>query len=304
MKYFIFKSLGFLLSELFLIIIVVFYFKSKDDIFFVSNSISYNSKVEFICQNLKKFKKAEIVIIGSSMSLNNLNAHQFNDSFGRSTINVASWGMKFSDFEKFEIWGKQVVININFTDLGSSFILKKNGYPCTESKIIEFGNIISDFNTYKNQYFEMKSYNEIGSEKYYTSLKYDSFGTVFFDKNGFDIIKSRWEEDAFLKHDITKQTIVEYVKTLKIIIDKVRPSQKVILSFSPNRRCFYTSKKALMVKFFGTLLNEKIPQIEFINLYDLNFSDNLYVDNSHFNLEGNILFTSYLINKIKNGMPL
>ena len=111
---------------------VIFYIRSGTpaSFWFVSNSPSHNFKVGFIKKNLNKLKTSKIVILGSSMSLNNVNAVMIQDSFHSSTVNLASWGLKLSNYKNSNIWdeNKIFISNMQFPDFGASKVSLKDGF--------------------------------------------------------------------------------------------------------------------------------------------------------------------------------
>lgn len=300
MKKFYNKIIVYVIIEVFLILSIIIIYNHNDKILFISNSVSFNAKADFINNNRQRFIDSKIIIIGSSMSLNNIDTKQIQDSFKLKSINISSWGTKFMDFQEYKIWSKRIIMNINFTDLGSSFITHKNGFPITSISAIEMINIATDFSTYRNQFSEINTYTKLGSDKCYTNLDFDSLGTAYLESERFEILKSRWDEDIFLKHEITKNKVDEFVNSLNIIIEKVKPKHSIIISFSPGRRCFYNSKKQEIVNYLEQQIALKLHMVRFVNLYNKDIPDSYYADNCHFNHKGNELFTKYLINEILN----
>lgn len=298
MKKFYNKIIFFVIIEVILILSIIIFYNYNDRILFISNSVSFNAKAEFINKNRKRFDDSKIVIIGSSMSLNNIDTKQIQDSFKLKTINISSWGTKLFDFQEYNIWSKKIIININFTDLGSSFIIQKNGFPMNNTSAIEMMNIASDFSTYRNQYTEINTYTKLGSDRCYTNLNFDSLGTAYLESEKFEILKSRWDEDIYLKHEITRTKVDEFVNSLNSFIEKVKPKNSIIISFSPGRRCFYNLNKQNVVDYLEQQIALKSRMVRFVNLYNIDIPDSYYVDNCHFNHKGNELFTMYLLNKI------
>ena len=76
MKKFLLKVGLYFLILAVLITGAIYYAKSKSprDLFFVSNSVTLNLKAGFVKRNFDKFKNSRIYVIGSSMSLNNIDA--------------------------------------------------------------------------------------------------------------------------------------------------------------------------------------------------------------------------------------
>ena len=91
----------FLISLILTIIFYYFYKIGGDDLPApaFSNSISFNEKIDFIKD--KDLSKIEYIVLGSSMSLNNINSQIMVNALGENYLNLASWGFKISGSERY-----------------------------------------------------------------------------------------------------------------------------------------------------------------------------------------------------------
>ena len=266
-----------------------------------SNSISYNMKAGFIDWNLKKFNNAKIIVIGSSMDLNNIDALMIEQNFNLSTFNVASWSMKLRDFTKFHLWDNNniVICNIQFPDFGNSEIEIKNRYTFEINKFSEIFNIILDHKTYMEQIKEVPFLSSGKASNTYEYCKFDECGSVLFNDSNFKKNFKRWNMDYFKTQKIESEMMNDWVADLKGIIDSHKRRNKIIITFSPSRGKIYSQEKSELVQKLGLLIKEKCTNVYFIDKYDLNYSDNLFVDSYHFNKNGADKFTREIMTVIK-----
>src|SRR5437764_904180 len=61
----------------------------------ITNSISFDAKIAEL--NHQKFKRVDILGLGSSMTLNNINSQIVADSLSSNYYNISSWGLQMSD---------------------------------------------------------------------------------------------------------------------------------------------------------------------------------------------------------------
>jgi len=295
------KNSGVFILLLFAILSVFVAFTYSPEINFVSNSVSNNAKAKFIADFISKAEKSKIAIIGSSMSLNNINASKIEEQTGINCFNYSSWGMKIDNFQHHNLLKskKLILMNLFFTDIGSPSIVPEKGYPYTSNKLIEYYNILSNFNTYKNQTIEIKKY--IGSKAYddYSCLNFDPWGGVILDSAGFNIIDSRWNNDVFKTIDITKEKVDDFVNRLEKFKNTF-PEPVLVISFSPPQNRFKNDERQAMVTYLSKRILKNCPKTYFYDNFTLNFDNNLYLDNCHFNSFGANQYTDILISNIND----
>ena len=65
-----------------------------------TNSISFDAKLSFLKKS-EKLNDVEILIIGSSMGLNNINSIVLSQNLGNKILNLSSWGLKTNEIYEF-----------------------------------------------------------------------------------------------------------------------------------------------------------------------------------------------------------
>ncbi len=303
MKQFLTKVALYFIVLLLTITALVFFVQSRSPktFLFESNSASYNLKAGFIKKNLDRLKASKIIVLGSSMALNNVNAVMIQDSLHLPTMNLASWGLKPDNFKDAEIWNenKIVIYNIEFPDFGPSDIILKNGFSFDINKPAEMFNIFRDFKTYLSQQSEAKGIISNTTDRDYGYCQFDECGSVLLNDSNFHVRAARWNMDEFKKEQVDTAKLNHFVAVLKEITDSHKKDNKIIITFSPGRRVFYNQEKSNMVLKLALLLKEQCPDISFISRYDADYPDNLYVDNCHFNRSGATKFTGEVIDSLK-----
>ena len=279
------------------VITIVFIYWKRCELPFLSNSISHNAKAKFLIEKDIDWPKRHFFIIGSSMSLNNVDAVILSEKIGSPVLNLASWGMKFNDFNEFPIWDKEntIIYNIHFTDFGNSAITYKPGYPFTDNKTRSFINILQDFRTYVAQ---VEDFSEIKSHKqndFYQALNFDSCGSVvFIPKVKFGLDSSRWE----IKRDSCSISFMD--KFVDSIVTKRNKCKELVVFFSPVHPSFYKKENADLITYLEKRLI-RLPHVRFYNNYDnKEFVDADFVDYCHLSGEGAVKYTQLMINQLKS----
>jgi len=303
MKQFITKVAIYFIVLLLIITALIFFVQSRSPkaFLFISNSASLNLKAGFIKKNLDKLNSSKIIVLGSSMALNNVNAVMIQDSLHLPTMNLAAWGMKVDNLKDAELWSenKTVIYNIEFPDFGPSDITLKDGFSFDLSKPAEMFGIFRDFKTYLSQQNEAKTILNITTDRDYGYCQFDECGSVLLNDSNFHVRAARWNMDEFKREQVDTAKLNHFVAVLKGIINSHKKDNKIIITFSPGRRVFYNKEKSNMVLKLALLLKEQCPSVTFINRYDTDYPDNLYVDNCHFNRSGATKFTGEVIDSLK-----
>jgi hypothetical protein len=292
MKTFLKKIFYFFLALFLIIGTSTFFLYRKTDLSIKSNSIALNAKESFIFKNKNQINNCKFFVIGSSMSLNNIDCILLSKSLDQKIINLSSWGMKFKDFEDFNIWNKSttVLININFIDFGKSGIKIYPNYFPTFINVLKNNNL-----TYIGQLIEYKKNQNIIKNNFYNTLKFDESGSVIFcEKKDFKIDSNRWNNNI---KDINESEIQDLVNDIKA---QSKTLKKIIITFSPCRRVFYNLYKSSQVKRLNEYL-KLIPNVIFLNNYDIEgFFDDDFVDKDHFSRQGAEKYTQLISEQINS----
>jgi hypothetical protein len=295
MKKFLLKILIYIILSIISIVLGLYYkgYLEENEYFsFVSNSISFNAKSKFIANHQNQLINADYLIVGSSMSLNNINGSEFENQTKKSAINLSSWGLKLSDVKEFSQFFKintPIIMNISFTDFGKSEIKKYWGSPISNK--FEMINKFLDLKTFISHKKEIILFTSKSANLKYQNLNFDKTGSVLLMKDNFIITPNRWEGSPRKSSD---EDITMFTDELKIF-NKVN----VFIFFSPERKKYKNKEKIVAIKKIQDIITHKYKNITFINNYLKDFDDSLFVDCTHLNNVGAMQYTKLICDEIK-----
>jgi hypothetical protein len=284
--------------SLFIALIMVFFFVriiasnyknlSKDFLKFVplnnvSNSISFKAKMDFLI-NSSNFRNSTFLVIGSSIALNNISGEIISYRTKDCVCNISSWNLKpeqllhllgIIDLDKIEYlllpfnncdFGKPTLsIDFNSTDL---FL---NG-----NNISRFWSFIDKFNinTFSNDWSYKCKYSDINNN--YESLRFDEFGSVQLDRDGFVINENRWNES------LKDTTGFNYFLKDVIEIDRICQKKRIslILVYLPSRKDLLTNQNVMQNKTVSKILQNEFGKY-FLDMQNLNLPISQFSDGNH-----------------------
>jgi hypothetical protein len=267
----------------------------------LSDSYSYNEKLEFL---RKHPRNADIITVGSSLSLNNLDSKTITEELqSKSYLNLSSWGMSMKDI--FLLLKMQSEIHVPRVLIVASGIMD---FQATE-KNVKYS-VVRDFLRSDNSaqiFYHLKCFNlkyYISNFKYarkvrsipnsYDYLGYDDYGTINIGKKDFRISELRWKKD-YLNAKLSQ---VQYAYLDSISVFCKKNEIKFLFFQSPYRKGLYSNFDSAKLK----LLTDHISKVEsilgsyqhtFINANNSLWDDDLFIDGTHFSAEGAKLFTKY-----------
>lgn len=271
-----------------------------------SNSISFNEKMDFIRH--KDLNKIEYIVLGSSMSLNNIDSEIMIEKFGENYLNLASWGFKFSDIELFlqNMLGyfpnlKSVIISSNLMDYSDIRLVEIIiNYPNLKRSLEYFPGIFSYFIDLDIKYLLNNSRGNEGRKSnisFYQSLDFDEYGGVVLNIPPDNIDEKRWVKN------LNDYRVSKYqIEKLNGVIDVLKQKQiKLYITFSPLRPGSQTleehEKYEIQIKKIENELAKR--DVEFINCNSIYpWNDSLYVDYAHLNKKGTEIYTDLILNFI------
>jgi hypothetical protein len=166
----------------------------------ISSSESFNEKARWLRNNLNK--GCDIVIVGSSMALNNVDGYTIKSNFpGYSVINIASWGLNISESRKLlsqvtkKCKPKLIVYSAYYADFDGQWSkdvdweLLEN-YFDNEPVILTYLKSL-DIRYYTST-FASRSMAKRKLNKIYHSLIFDETGSTLLDCDNFEVIPERW----------------------------------------------------------------------------------------------------------------
>lgn len=269
-----------------------------------TSSFSFNDKLEF-----SRNKKADILSIGSSMTLNNLSSKIVVDRFNSTSyLNLSSWGIKLkTDFDLLKIQTKIhkprfLFLASNIIDFTAREKDELDEDECDNQKVFSY---LTSSNSviYHLEWFNLKYYfNGSLLKKGYKSgrnfsltLKYDQYGGTQIDPKNFEYQMGRWN-NSFIKSPEEKyylylDSITKYCKQRDI---------KVLFFQSPTRESLLNKKDKIILQNHCGKVNKIVSQSGgyFVNSNEKSWNDSLYIDGIHLNQNGADYFTSYCLDKI------
>jgi hypothetical protein len=311
MKKFIKNTIGFSIFGLLVSTAIIYIFLLNSGLTFkdfpapvFTNSFSFNQKMEFL---RGRFSNAEVLSSGSSVTLNNLNSKIVTENFKTdSYVNAASWGLNIEqNFSLISILydiyrPSKIVISSsildfrnNNRDLESDLLYKWLKYP-------RFSSLYFYMRTLSLSYYydNLKNVNKSRAENSYEYLGFDPHGGVYFKTDNFSIDKKRWEFGGLdLQFDEKQYSYLDSISDFCI-----ENGIKLYFFQSPIRHGVFSSysdeeKKILKqhVERIGTKLNS--AGHIFIDVYDTEWPDSLFVDSTHMTGYGSTVYTAYCFKK-------
>ena len=272
----------------------------------LSNSYSFNEKMLF----LKSKKKAEVMAIGSSISLNNVHSGRIAGFFHTDNyLNTASWGINMYEnlqllhmlYQKYE--PSTVILVCDMFDFNKSektirFKLVNRYINSSEISIPLI--YLKTFRT--NYYLENAAYARKvrNATTEYDYLGYDQFGGVNLKAEGFNIDSLRWNGKSLKFHNPDEEQyhyfdkIAEFCKSGNIrflvfqniyrkeYLDKLNDNQQN--SFEKHANRIEDILEKYDFKLIRTDKNE--------------WPDSLFVDSNHLNEIGAREFTGFCLSSL------
>jgi hypothetical protein len=262
-----------------------------EKLIFVSNSVSFNAKARFLAE--KDFSKTRCFILGSSLSLHNIDGVRLEQLNKVSVLNLSSWGRKLVDFESFlpMIPDTAVLImNIGFTDFGTSSMQHYEGYPMENTH--HWKNVLLNLRTYDAQLAKIKEYTNSEACKTYNDLNFDKTGTILLDGTKVEISKIRWEHSPSVP---SEEDIWVFINELAKL-----GNRKVFIFFSPERISHKSENKRIAIDSIKRKIESQYPNVSFFNNYALNFDEPMFVDCTHFSKKGAEKYTEIITEQMRN----
>lgn len=267
----------------------------------VSNSISFNDKILF-CHK----KKANIISIGSSMTLNNIHSESIvSFMHSDSYLNMGSWGLCIEDvYVLLKEYAKvKKPETIFFTGCMEDFSKKEIIYNNSTdiSKILNTGNMLFYYFKYPDVKYYITgvvNYKQLKkTDTAYESLKYDKYGQVKYPVKNFDITPRRWN------HIITNivldtknynylDSIASFSHRNGITLFYIQTPTRKGLSGSLDNKKLQTHTKRIEHIF------KKYNQL-FLDTNEKQWDDSLFLDATHMSEDGAKIFTDYFLERIR-----
>jgi len=269
----------------------------------VTNSPSLDAKLLDLRSH--KFKNIDVLSIGSSMNLNNLNSSEMKLSDNLKYYNFGSWGLQISDTLYFVKYFtntyklKCVVVSSSvpdFTERGNISIPSYSELDLVNNYLPYFyikSNLLSIF--YRHRTY--KQYKASSND--YTNLNFDDSGGVALNIPEEKISKDRWNAKLGIPTNNTEfqynelRELTLYLKKKNIIFVYAQsPIRKALLGSCDSNaiiQAHFNKCKSIVDGNGGHYINLHNPTI---------FGDSLFVDQYHLSSVGSKIYTKQISAKI------
>ena len=311
MKTFLKTFIAFILFSFLISCSFIFYYAKKYDLNFstipaphFNNNYSFNDKLDF-----SRNKQADILTIGSSMSLNNLSSNIIVENFkSKSYLNLSAWGLQIPcifDLLKINTQNykpKVLIISSNTIDFGDD----------SESSQHYDLNELDDFLHSKYsllfhlKHFNIEYYKDNcrliklikSSRTMYKSLKYDQYGGVEFEPKNFMISPERWSQDYITFANIKGNKNYESLDSISSFCFKHQI--KLLFFQSPTRSVLIDENEQKNLDLHIKRIKKMVEKRGhfFVNSNGREWDDSLYVDGIHLNSKGSKLYTKYCFDQL------
>lgn len=263
---------------------------------FISNSVCFNSKLDHI-KSSPMAPGANCLILGSSISLNNVDAESLSQKNKITVYNLSSWGLK--PYQSYQLLKKthqkfapkQLIIAFNNTDFGQ------------DNKEISYGTIYdylfkSSFLSQMSSFFAHFNIQDFLSDwamrskfskrdNVYQSLRFDDHGSILLNAKNFQYAP---EIQPLTYRDTTGyanfQAGIDSIATF--CADR---QIQLLLVYSPWKKEVLTPDKLAQIKAISQKMESRYKEA-FLDLSSLPISSNLYVDGGHLYKKGASIVTS------------
>lgn len=269
---------------------------------FISNSACFNTKLEH-AKEKNRLKQAKLLILGSSVALNNVSGPRISAWFKEPVYNLSSWGLKPREsFEMLKQFGndlpiKHLIIPFNHTEFS------------TDAKTIDYKQVHEYFyseGTLKNAQFYLANFTLDGFIKDWSmrtnylhrsnvnfSLKFDESGAIvqrpkqfFFAKDGLPLAYQ--DTTGFQQFTVAIDSIKRFCDARHVTLTLV---------YLPWRKDILTPRNSKQVESVANHLSARYPQ-NFVNLSGLPVASQHYFDAGHMFENGATVVTRALLDSI------
>lgn len=267
-----------------------------------TNSISFDAKLNFLKKSGKLYD-TEILIIGSSMGLNNIDSQILSDKLNnKNVLNISSWGLKVQEvFDLLKLINlskiKTIIYLNQYFDFYGESINDYNKDSVKKYLNNEF-NLIPYFNTFNTLSDNFKDYvlweKRYINNNYYNNLRFNDYGDVKLSISENNINIKRWSEivnTRDLKNNFDSfENMIKFLNKNKIeLVVVTTPYRKEFFSIDK----FINQYNAYLMKILDF---NKEYDFKYINLQNsLKLADTFFVDSSHLNFKGAELVSKKIV---------
>lgn len=267
----------------------------------LSNSISYNSNFQNLLDNTQP-KDIDFLIIGSSMSLNNISGELIADSFKCNAYNLSSWGFRSDKviglFKSVPLKNCRRALlafnNIDFgINVGANYDFQATNFYANGNSFDRFISFLKTFNFMEfDEAFQTRKTSSDRNSKY-LALGFDKHGSVLLDTANFTIDTFRYGSYT----DTSGFSI--FLKNVQLL--KAGLGEKGIrfsLVYLPYRRDLLTAEREAHNAYVADRLRLALPD-NFIDMHSLEVPRDFYADAAHTFRTGAEFLTKKIIDSVK-----
>lgn len=256
----------------------------------------------------KHFDSVDVLVVGSSMSLNNVNTESVTQHFGKAYLNLSSWGQNLEeDYRLIKVFAKHlkprvILISGNYMDFNES--PRNIQFDLVEKYVYEnsfFSSLYQSlgFSSFRSSK-ELYTYRQKSFDHNYEYLGFDANGGVNFDPLKFNISPVRWKGNSIEKFSFSERNY-HYLDSISSFCSV----NNVLFAYiqTPFRKEYYSlltendlNKYRIHTEKIKSVLDKRSQR--FINMSDSSWHDSLFVDYSHLNKIGSKKFTDYFLSQI------
>jgi hypothetical protein len=280
----------------------------------VSSSYAFNQKALWLRSALQREPKIDVLIVGSSMGLNNVNGEELSRILGTNRIvNASSWGMSLPitwHLTK-ELLNRTsprlVILPVYFGDFQTSHMEEPDwsGFNALLSSWSELLPYLEnpEGNYYREHYGDELKPGTRERQTYY-GLNFDVYGGVPLNPDHFQTNPSRW--DIYQRQELTAVPSDEALSALKEMTAALRESRTAFLVVACPMRQPAEEKFAVAAQ--KMLWDKVAPIVEdggvFVHIPGgPDFDDSLFVDSYHLNAHGGKKLADLLAPTLKKLYP-
>ena len=268
---------------------------------FVSNSVCFNTKLDH-AKATGRLAQANILILGSSIALQNVSADLLTNQLRRQVYNLSSWGFKpYQSFELLKhLHGKlhirHLLIPFNHTDFGTDkkTIDYKGAYTYlfANNMLSRVNNFLTYFTlpALVDDWADRTNYGELSNIN--KSLRFEPTGSIQIDPNQFRLIggslPTYQDTTGFAAFKVGVDSIRRYCDQNNI---------ELTLIYLPWRSDVITATQQIQIQSVSQDLS-RIYGRSFLNLTQVRLAETNFIDAGHLFKQGAIQLTQALADSL------
>ncbi len=276
--------------------------------FRLSDSISYDAKLNFIVSAKTTLLRASTLVVGSSFALNNIDSRTLSSETLGEVINLGSWGLTTTDtLRLLQIIAprnkRYIIYASQYSDISSQDKLQAN--PRLVGRFVSrgpgFSTLLSMFEKYPAQMGSNLAWSrEHMDPSSYKFLNFDQHGDVNYQADQIVINPDRWRKPAF-RYELKDEDYSALLALSRYCKDN---NAELIVVRTPYRDVELNPHPALRRTFnlHGQKLKTLSVQGHFLYVdthQTLQLSDRYFVDIAHLNAQGAELVSKQIIRHMR-----